>query len=361
MSALTDLFQSMANKIRSKTGTATTYTPPQMVSDGIDDVFDAGVASATTSITPSNASPVALTADTGYKPTRSGYAIQSYSTATPNNVSPPTLAVDSIYQIGIMPSGNNGYLIKNYLSCTPSNSSPIPLSSGFYKVSGTGKAVATITDVTPSSSPTSVSADDIVHIGGSGVIVDSIPTPTSITPSNSSPATITSGGLYSATASGNAVASIRNITPSTTSVSVATNDVVKVGGSGIIIKSIPTPTAQLTTLWENSSYTQSFPAQTVTLSKSMGSFDAVRFLFRESKTSSNTIYFDTPLNQITKSKSTNGYLNLAVVGYENTMKVRMIRYNGFSKVDFTTAYNIGEAGTSDDYCIPRGIYGVIWM
>ena len=44
MSALTDLFTDLANKIRSKTGTSTTYTPLEMVSDGIDDVYDAGYA-----------------------------------------------------------------------------------------------------------------------------------------------------------------------------------------------------------------------------------------------------------------------------------------------------------------------------
>ena len=66
MSALTDLFTAMANKIRTKTGTQTTYTPSEMVSDGIDDVFDAGVESATTPITPSNASPAGMTANVGF-------------------------------------------------------------------------------------------------------------------------------------------------------------------------------------------------------------------------------------------------------------------------------------------------------
>ena len=41
MSALTDLFSSFANKIRSKTGSSDTYTPTEMV-DAIDDVYDAG-------------------------------------------------------------------------------------------------------------------------------------------------------------------------------------------------------------------------------------------------------------------------------------------------------------------------------
>ena len=42
MSALTDLFTSLANKIRTKLGTSTTYTPAQAVA-AIDDVYDKGV------------------------------------------------------------------------------------------------------------------------------------------------------------------------------------------------------------------------------------------------------------------------------------------------------------------------------
>lgn len=85
MSALTDLFTSFANKIRSKVGGSRTYTPLEMV-DAIDDVYDAGAASVPTptNITPSNSTPVALTADTPVNPTASGYAIASYQSKTPS-------------------------------------------------------------------------------------------------------------------------------------------------------------------------------------------------------------------------------------------------------------------------------------
>lgn len=83
MSALTDLFTSMANKIRSKTGGSDTYTPTEMVS-AVDDVYDAGYADATTPITPSNSSPASMTSGTGYKPTANGYAISSYREITPS-------------------------------------------------------------------------------------------------------------------------------------------------------------------------------------------------------------------------------------------------------------------------------------
>ena len=70
MSALTDLFTAMANKIRSKTGGSDTYTPAEMVSDGIDDVYNAGVAAGTTptqtkSVT-AGTSQITVSPDTGY-------------------------------------------------------------------------------------------------------------------------------------------------------------------------------------------------------------------------------------------------------------------------------------------------------
>lgn len=130
MSALTDLFTSMANKIRSKTGTATTYTPAQMASTGIDDVYAAGAASVPTptSITPSNSSPVALTANSAVNPTSNGYAIYSYNSITPSAPNPPSLETGKLYKVT-----TSGYAIKAYYARTPSDSNPTVLESGkFY-------------------------------------------------------------------------------------------------------------------------------------------------------------------------------------------------------------------------------------
>lgn len=100
MSALTDYFTSLANKIRSKVGGSQTYTPLQMVS-AIDDVYDAGAASvpSPSSITPSNASPVALTAGAAVKPTTSGYAIESYSSVNPTIGGASVVSNGSIYKM----------------------------------------------------------------------------------------------------------------------------------------------------------------------------------------------------------------------------------------------------------------------
>lgn len=109
MSALTDLFTSYANKIRSKVGGSQTYTPLEMV-DAIDDVYDAGAASVPTptDITPSNASPVALAANTPVNPTASGYAISSYSSKTPSDTNPPSISSGAIIK-----ASASGYFTKN--------------------------------------------------------------------------------------------------------------------------------------------------------------------------------------------------------------------------------------------------------
>ena len=196
MSALTSLFSSMANKIRSKVGGSDTYTPTQMVS-AIDDVYDAGIADATTNITPSDASPVAMLANLGYKPTTAGYAIES---------NPTTL--------------------------NPSNTTPATITSGMiYKASEDGKAVASVKNVTPSSTPRPVSADDIVHIGGSGEIVDDI---SIVNPNNVLPTAVVAGNNYRITYNdGYIIRSYDNKTPDdTTPPSVAIGDIVKIRTNG---------------------------------------------------------------------------------------------------------------------------------
>lgn len=59
---------------------------------------------------------------------------------------------------------------------TPSNASPVALAAdNAVKPTTSGYAIASYDSVTPSSSPESVSSGDIVKIGGSGVIVDAVP------------------------------------------------------------------------------------------------------------------------------------------------------------------------------------------
>ena len=63
-------------------------------------------------------------------------------------------------------------------------------------------------------------------------------TPTSITPTNSSPAFMSSGGTYQPTANGYAIESYSSKTPSdSTPPSVASGDIVKANGAGYLVES----------------------------------------------------------------------------------------------------------------------------
>ena len=219
MSALTDLFTSMANKIRSKTGTATTYTPAQMVSDGIDDVYAAGYdaggggGGGGIPITPSNASPVSLTTGESYQASADGYAIESYSSITPSNSNAPGLTSGSIYKMG-----GGGRAVAGITEIMPSDSTTVPLqTSGIYKPLGSGVAIAT--------------------------------SPQSVTPSSSG--TYFSSGIKKMVSSGYAYSA--------------------------------QPTLQETVLWTNSAPTANFTAQDVTLSQSLANFDYVKVQYAKTK------------------------------------------------------------------------------
>ena len=132
----------------------------------------------------------------------------------------------------------SGMVIPHPIS--PSNSNPVSVAPSYpIEYTASGYAISSYDSVTPSSTPTSVSSGDIVKVGGSGVIVDAIPVPTSLTPSNSNPATITSGTTYTATANGKAVSSVTDITPSNSSpVSLSSGTIYKPSASGKAISSL---------------------------------------------------------------------------------------------------------------------------
>lgn len=126
---------------------------------------------------------------------------------------------------------------------TPSNTTPASMTSGTaYEPTANGYAIENYDSVTPSSTPASVASGDIVKIGGSGVIVDSIPTPTSITPSNSSPVSLTANTPVKPTANGYAISSYSSLTPSSTPANISSGSIYKAGGSGYAIDGYVTVT-----------------------------------------------------------------------------------------------------------------------
>lgn len=282
MSALTDLFTAMANKIRSKTGTQTTYTPLEMVSDGIDDVYAAGYdaggggGGGGIPITPSNASPVSLTSGESYEMQANGYAISSYTNLTPSNASPVSLSSGSIYKMG-----------------------------------GAGKAVASVADITPSdSSPAALTSGSIYKAGGAGYAIAS--SPTSVTPSSSG--TYFSSGIKKMASSGYAYSA--------------------------------QPTLQETVLWTNSAPTANFTAQDVTLSQSMANFDYVKVQYAKTKSKTSDVQMSViiPYSDFlhTISSEDSGRLTGALYYYST---YRRFNYVSNTSIHFTgaasgsTAYN----------------------
>ena len=154
-----------------------------------------------TSITPSNSSPAALTANSAVTPTANGYAIESYDTITPSNTPPVGVPSGKIVKMNGL-----GIVSASMADISPVSTPENVTQDNVYHVSGSnGVIVDAITNITPSSTPVSVSNGDNIHIGGNGVIVNSIPTPTSITPSNSSPVSLSANTPVNPTESGIAI------------------------------------------------------------------------------------------------------------------------------------------------------------
>lgn len=152
------------------------------------------------SVTPSNASPAALTSGNAVTPTANGYAIESYDSLTPSDNPPASITGGRIYK-----AGTYGFAIQNMYSAHPSDSSPAELiTTRIYKPAENGYFYETIqpspTDITPSnSSPVALTANTPVNPTASGYAISSY---SSKTPSDSSPASVSSGAIIKASSSG---------------------------------------------------------------------------------------------------------------------------------------------------------------
>lgn len=109
-----------------------------------------------------------------------------------------------------------------------------------YRCIAQGGAAAT--DITPSNStPASMSADGVYHATAAGYAIASY---NSVTPSNSTPAALTSGDIDKMGANGYAIESYSNVTPSdSTPASISSGSIYKASANGVAIASSPTALA----------------------------------------------------------------------------------------------------------------------
>lgn len=135
---------SSVNLQASKTVTAGTDQQTFTPDSGYDAMEEVVVnPTPSTSITPSNATPVDISANTLYKPTAAGKAVESVSNITPSNSSPASMSSGGVYK-----SDGAGYAIESYQSKTPS-SGGTQFDAGMVKMSSGGYAY----DSQPSSLP----------------------------------------------------------------------------------------------------------------------------------------------------------------------------------------------------------------
>lgn len=305
MSALTDTFTSIANAIRTKLGVQTTYTPAQM-STAIASI-PTQKEEQTKSVT-ATTSQQTVTPDTG--------KVLSLVTVNPQ-VHSATYTPTGYSNANDMGAQNNYRYVDTSAyeptSITPSNSSPVTITSGtIYKASGNGKAVETVQTITPTYGiEDTVQSGAIIRFGDSGVITKEIPTPLDLTPSNSSPATITSGGLYSATAGGKAVSTITDRTPSDSSpAQIYASSIVKPSEAGYLYKS--QHVSQVV-----ASVTGSCAGSTTYTKYNIGATDSIFF---------DTNYFTASNGTLTVKRAFSGYLYLYAFAGRNSSGTTIYAY-----------------------------------
>ena len=313
-----------------------------------------------TPITPSNSSPAQMTANVAVNPTGNGYAIASYNTKTPSNSSPVALTSGEIDKIG-----GNGYAIESYNTIFPPAVSPERIEYGkiykalddgyaigylpievypsnefpdilqedrYYQAKGRGYVIESYDSIIPSSTPKSISQGDMVYINGSGVIVNSIPTPTSITPSNSSPVALTANTPVNPTASGYAISSYSSKTPSDSSpASVSSGAIIKASASGYLYSTVQ-PKVKIGTFQTSTSgevtVTLGFQPKYLAFEGDGSTSSGKHFMYiYNADTSTSVCYFANASNYPTTRSMTSGANNIVITstGFKFTMTTSPVR------------------------------------
>lgn len=365
MSALTDLFTALANKIRSKTGGSDTYTPPEMVA-AIDDVYDAGVAAGTTPTQTKSAGPNVstnkdVTPDSGY--------LLSKVTITP-------LSHTGTYTPAANTAANDmgQYHDKRYVNTSgmiiPTGNKSITANGTGIDVSGYATASVNVPNPTLSGDAT---VSDV--LSGKTFYSDSYtkktgtytaPTITSITPSNTSPVSMSANNNYKPTASGYAISSYSSVTPSSSGASFSSG-MVKMDGNGYAYSSRPSSGYNYgwdssTLLWSNSSASSSFPQSTITLSSSMSNYSYLRIVYKAStsKTTEGTLIVPVSVMQNSLWNDATKPL-VSITGRANSSTAqctRRITWISNTQINIAPAYQAGSTSSDNTAAIPLYVYGL---
>lgn len=163
-------------------------------------------------------------------------------------------------------------------SITPSNTIPASMSGGtLYTPSASGYAISSYDNVAPSGTPLRYYANEMVRFENAGYIIDNYQI---VSPSDLSPTSLTSGNIYKPDAAGYFIGSYSSVSPSSSG-TYFSGGMKRMVSNGYAYSSKPQMTE--TTLWTNSSPTTSFSAQAVTLSQSMANFDYIKIQYAKTK------------------------------------------------------------------------------
>ena len=387
MSALTDLFTALANKIRSKTGGSDTYTPPEMVA-AIDDVYDAGVAAGTTptqtKTVTAGTSATTVTPDQGYAlssvtvnptPTQSktvspganaqtvnpdaGYHLSSVKVngiLTQTKISRPNVSTNKTIQ------PDTGYLLDGVviqpLIHSDTYTPAVDTSANDMGEYHDKRYVDTSGMIIPS-------GNKAITANGSGIDVKSFSTVSVNVPSptldgDATTANVLAGKTFYSNSTTKLTGTMTNQGSPTRTIPAGGSSYFGAGyySGGYVYAGSSTPTISETELWTNNAPTSDFSSGTQTVSN-MSSYKYIKVYYKPTKSSSAVYSTIFDREELVTTHSGSNYV-IGCVTSSSVVRARRFRANSATQVNFTACYRVdGTAeGSQAGSIIPTKITGI---